>query len=203
MYCLFGTSLPKGVFLLLSFEHSAFRHSACPLIDQTEYSGCCILNHILTRCLQQSTCIFPTPLRVLKNEWMVYVVMNQDVWILEVKDIWCNSHVNNHVVPLHPKATHLNMQAPFCTPYIYEDALQASVQFKAMQQRQKAQKDLYLKFFNPEQSNWNITEVSVVGHAIVTDAQNTMFPYVQIHTSIFFGLNAEKLHTCYKFQLNI
>lgn len=73
------------------------------------------------------------------------------------------------------------MQAPFCTPYIYEDALQASVQFKAMQQKQKAQKDLYLKFFNPEQSHWNVSEVSVVGHAIVTDAQNTTFPYVQIH----------------------
>lgn len=93
MYSLFVPSLPKG-FPLLNSEHSA-----CPLrrllslsiIDQTENMGCCKLNHILMSCLQQSIYIVPTPLRVWKDEWTVYVAMKQTLWILESRASYATS----------------------------------------------------------------------------------------------------------------
>lgn len=158
MYCQFGTSLPKGALPLPSFEHPALRRSGCALrtsflsscIDHTEDSGCSVLSHVLMRC-QQSTSI-SQPLGVWKNEWLVYVVMNQAVWILEVKDIWCHSHVNNHIVTFPPQSHTFEHASNILYPIDMYISLYLKmpfwpgVQFKAMEEGQKAQKLLYLKF---------------------------------------------------------
>lgn len=60
---------------------------------------------------------------------------------------------------------------------------------KLCRKKRSTKKKSLLKtiYFNIEQSNWNTTKVSAAeSHALLTDAQNTTFPYVLINTSIFF-----------------
>lgn len=201
MYCLFGTSLPKRTFPLPSFEHPALKHWGCALrtsslsfcIDHPEDSGCSVPSHTLMRC-QQSTSI-SQPLWVCKNEWMVYVVMNQAVWILEVKDIWCNFHVNNHTVAFPPQSHTFEYTSHILYPIDMYISIYMKMPFLARcpiqsyKGRTKSTETYLLEAldFNPEQSKWNIPEVSVVQvYAVASDAQTTMFSHVQIHAAFFF-----------------
>lgn len=130
MQCLFGTSLPEEVFLLPSSQPAAFSHSPCPL--RTPPSSPVLTwelweLHMESHVNEVSAAkhrYFPTLSQDMEKwMWMVYAVMNQAVWILQVKDIRCNSHVNTHMVPLPPESHTSDMQATFCIPYICENVL--------------------------------------------------------------------------------
>lgn len=176
-------------------QFSAFSHSACPL--RTPPSSPVLTwelweLHMESHGNEVSPAkhrYFPTLSQGMEKwMWMVYAVMNQAVWILQVKDIRCNSHVNIHMVPLSPQSHTSDRDATFCIPFIGENVLLGDFKgFKAIQKREEAQKNLQLKL-----CAWILNRVSEIsqvlvaeGHALFTNAQNTTFPYGLINTSIF------------------
>lgn len=92
------------------------------------------------------------------------------------------------MVPLSPQSHTSDTEATFCIPYLWENVLLGdSKDSKLCRKDKKHKKNLQLKLFTSVSNR--VSEISQVfvaeGHALLTDAQNTTFPYVLINASIF------------------
>lgn len=142
------------------------------------------------RCLQQSTDIFPLSLRVWKNEceWFMQ-------WWIKLSEF--SKPRTSDAIPMSifiwslcpHRATHLICKQHFVSHVYVKMSFWVIQRIQSYAEKTRSPKKSLLEtiYFTLEQSNWNITTVSVAeGRALLTDTQNTTFPYILINTSIFF-----------------